>query len=120
METPNTEFWGMNEKSFITLMHLSQFAGFIIPFAGLALPIIMWVMNKDKSEKIDEHGKNILNWIISASIYAIVSSILILILVGIFLLIGIGILAIVFPILAVMKWNKDETWKYPLTITFIK
>jgi uncharacterized Tic20 family protein len=62
---PDFRPWNMDLSSYCMLMHLSQFAGIIVPFGGIALPIIMWATNKDKSSIIDQHGKNILNWMIS-------------------------------------------------------
>lgn len=112
--------WGMELKVFLTLLHLSQLAGFVVPGAGLILPIVMWVMNKDLHDDIDQHGKIVVNWIISAIIYAIVSAILTLILIGVIGLIAVGILSIVFAIIGAVKAQKGEAWHYPLTIKFIK
>ena len=120
METNSKDFWGMNEKTFILVMHVSQFASFIIPSAGLIIPIIMWFTNKDKSEKIDEQGKYIVNWIISLFIYMVASAILMIILIGFIGIIAGAILSVVFPIIGAMKANKGEMYKYPLSIKFIK
>ena len=84
---PNFRPWNMEIHSFCMLMHLSQFAGYIVPLGGIILPIIMWTTNKDKSPLIDQHGKIIINWMISLLIYTIISSILILLIIGIFALI---------------------------------
>lgn len=120
MEQENKVYWGMNEKSFLLLMHLGQFAGMIIPGLGFVLPIVMWVTNKEQSEKIDQQGKYITNWIISATIYAVASAILMIIVIGIISLIAVGIAALVFPIIGAIKSNNGEVWKYPLSIQFIK
>jgi uncharacterized membrane protein len=73
-----------------------------------------------RSEILDEHGKNVVNWIISGIIYAIVSGLLIPICgVGIVPLIALGVVAIVFPIIGGVKANNGEVWKYPLTISFL-
>jgi len=56
------KFWGMDEKTFCMSMHLSQFAGCIVPLAGLILPVVMWATNKDQSPMIDQHGRNIFNF----------------------------------------------------------
>ena len=117
---PDFRPWNMELSSYCMLMHLSQFAGMIIPMAGIVLPIIMWTTNKDKSPLIDQHGKNILNWMISFFIYIIISSILILLLVGIFALIALCIMWFVFVIIGAIKANNKEIFNYPLTITFIK
>ena len=109
---------GMEENTYLMLMHLSQFVGYILPLVGFVAPIIMWAINKDKNEKVDMHGKNIMNFMLSWLIYAIVSSVLILLLIGIPLLIVLGILQIIFIIIATVKANTGEYWKYPLSIPF--
>ena len=117
---PDFRPWNMDLYSYCMLMHLSQFAGIIVPFGGIALPIIMWATNKDKSSIIDQHGKNILNWMISFYIYVSISAILILLIVGIFALIALGVIAVIFAIIGAIKANNKELFNYPLTITFIK
>jgi len=117
---PNFRPWDMELSSYCMLMHLSQFAGIIVPFGGIALPIIMWATNKDKSSIIDQHGKNILNWMISFYIYVSISAILILLIVGIFALIALGVIAVIFAIIGAIKANNKEIFNYPLTIQFLK
>lgn len=101
-------------------MHLSLFASIIVPGAGLVLPIVMWVTNKDQSTAIDQHGKNILNFLISMLIYAVASIALMFIFVGIFTFIAVAIVSIVFPIIAAIKANDGQYWPYPLCIRFFK
>ncbi len=108
--------WGMSIKQFTMLMHLSQLLNFMIPFAGVVMPIVMWVVHKDKFPEIDAHGKAILNFIISMFIYSVISAILIFLIVGFFLLIAIAIISIVFPIIAAVKANEGKLWPYPLSL----
>ena len=117
---PDFRPWNMELSSYCMLMHLSQFAGIIVPYGGIALPIIMWASNKDKSSIIDQHGKNILNWMISFYIYVSISAILILLLVGIFALIILGFMAVIFAIIGAIKANNNEFYSYPLAISFFK
>lgn len=117
---PDFRPWNMDLSSYCMLMHLSQFAGIIVPFGGIALPIIMWATNKDKSSIIDQHGKNILNWMISFYIYVSISAILILLIVGIFALIALCLVAVIFAIIGAIKANNKEIFNYPLTIQFLK
>ena len=112
--------WGMEVNQFCMLMHLAGFAGYIIPFAGLALPIIMWATNKDQSPLVDEHGKNIVNWIISSIIYVTICSILVIVFIGFFLLLAFALISILFTVLAAIKASNGEVYKYPLAITFLK
>lgn len=115
-----SDFWGMPLKQFTVFMHVAQFATFIIPLAGYVLPFVMWFQYKDQNETIDEHGKNIINWLISSLIYLAIAGILCVILVGFLLLPAVGICMIVFPILGAIKANEDQAWKYPITINFLK
>jgi uncharacterized Tic20 family protein len=108
-----TRQWGL-------FLHLSMLAGFVVPFAGLIAPIVIWQLKKVELPGIDEHGKNATNWIISQIIYAVVSFILAFAIIGIPLLIALGVVAIIFPIVAGIKANNGEVWKYPLAISFIK
>ena len=117
---PDFRPWNMDLSSYCMLMHLSQFAGIIVPFGGITLPIIMWATNKDKSSIIDQHGKNILNWMISFYIYVSISAILILLIIGIFALIALCLVAVIFAIIGAIKANNKEIFNYPLTIQFLK
>ena len=116
----NSEFkpWGIELDQFCMLMHLSQMAGYVVPVAGMVLPIVMWATNKDKSDIVDQHGKNILNWMISSLIYMVISSFLIFILIGIPLLFVIAICSIIFSIIGGLKANDGVFYKYPLAINF--
>ncbi len=112
--------WGMETNQFCMLMHLSQFAGFVVPMGGLILPIVMWTTNKDKCDIVNQHGKNILNWIISSFIYIIVSLILMFVLIGFVTIFAIAICSLIFTIVGAVKANSGEVYKYPLSIPFIK
>jgi len=61
-----------NHKTIATFIHLSTFSRFIIPFGNFLGPIILWAANKDKSEFIDTHGKQAINFQISILLYAII------------------------------------------------
>lgn len=61
-----------HQKNIATFIHLSTFSRFIIPFGNFIGPIILWVANKDKSEFIDAHGKQAINFQISILLYAVI------------------------------------------------
>ena len=99
------------------LMHLSQLAGLVVPLIGFIIPVVLWFTNKDVNEKVDINGRNILNFMISYTIYAVILCITII---GIPLAVILGIVYVVFVIVASIKANNGESWKYPMTIEFIK
>jgi uncharacterized Tic20 family protein len=61
-----------HQKNIATFIHLSTFSRFFIPFGNLIGPIVLWVANKDKSEFINENGKQVINFQISILLYAII------------------------------------------------
>lgn len=109
------------ENNWAVILHLSQLLGFTaLPFVGLAAPIVIWLLMKEQYPGLDAHGKNVLNWILSSLIYAVICALSIMVFVGIFLLPVLIVLGIVFPILAAVKASQGMAWKYPLTIEFFK
>lgn len=101
-------------------LHLSQFANVIFFPLGIVAPILIWQLNKDKIPGLDAHGKMVTNWMISATIYAIVSIVLMFVLVGFLTILAVAVMGIVFPIIGAIKANNGELWEYPLTIRFLK
>ena len=108
------------EQTFSMLCHLSALAGYIIPFGNIIGPLIIWLMKKDQYPEVAQQGKEALNFQISLTIWVIVSAILIILIIGIFLLIALGILQLIMIIVASVKSNNGERFKYPLSIDFIK
>jgi uncharacterized protein len=107
-------------RQWAMILHLSQFAGYVIPLAGLIAPIVIWQVKKSEMPALDEHGKIVANWMLSAIIYAVISIVLIFLLIGIPMLLALGVMAILFPIIGGIKANNGELWKYPLSIPFFK
>lgn len=107
------------EKQYAMFIHISQFAGVIIPGLGWILPLVLWLTRKDTSSYIDANGKIVMNWIISCFLYAIGASILIFILIGIPLLIALGVCSLVFTIIGAIRANEGILWAYPLSIKFL-
>ena len=110
------------------LCHLSALLGFFIPAAGHVLgPLLVWLLKRDESPEIDAHGKESLNFQISMFIYTaalgVVCFILMFVLIG-FLLIPLFavlyVLDIVFVIIASIKANDGQLYRYPMTIRLIK
>jgi hypothetical protein len=61
-----------------------------------------------------------MNWLISATIYAIVCGLMVFILIGIPLLVVLAGIGVVFCIIGGLKANNGEVWQYPLSIKFFK
>lgn len=110
----------MQERQWALICHLSALSGYVIPFGNLIVPIIIWSMKKEEMPMVDRHGKEVINFQISMTIWIIVSAFLIFLLIGIPLLIILAILQVVFVIIGAIKADNGELYKYPMTIQFIK
>jgi uncharacterized Tic20 family protein len=102
------------------LAHISTFSGYVIPFGWLLGPLVVWLIKKEEYPFVDDQGKEALNFQISVFIYAMVCAVLSLVIIGIFMLIGLLIFSIVVTIIAAIKANGGEAYRYPLCIRFIK
>jgi uncharacterized Tic20 family protein len=105
--------WGM-------LCHLAGLAVYIgVPFGNILGPLVVWLIKKEEFPFVDEQGKEALNFQISITIYGIIAGILIIVLIGIPLLLGLLVAHIVLIIVAAIKANEGESYRYPFTIRLI-
>jgi uncharacterized Tic20 family protein len=109
-----------DEKMWGMLCHLGALAGYLIPFGNIVGPLVVWLIKKEQMPFVDDQGKESLNFQISVTIYAIVSGILILALIGFLLLPAVLIFGLVMVIIAAVKANGGEAYRYPLCIRFLK
>ncbi|WP_170245706.1 DUF4870 domain-containing protein [Flavobacterium daemonense] len=61
-----------SERNTATFTHLSTLSQYIIPFGNYIFPIIIWSSYKDKSEFVNHHGKQTLNFQLSLLLYTLV------------------------------------------------
>lgn len=99
------------------LLSLIQFAG--MPLGGIIGPLIIWLAKRE-DPFVDANGKESLNFQISMLIYAFISLLTIFIVIGFVLFPLVLITNLVFSIVAGLRANDGEVYRYPLTIRFIK
>jgi hypothetical protein len=103
--------------------HLAGVGGLlpIVPVLGsIIAPLIIWQIKKDDFEFVNEQGKEAVNFQISILLYALVAGLLCFICAGFALLPAVYIFDVVLLIIAAIKANDGQHYKYPLTIRFIK
>ena len=116
-ETPETIEITSQTKNLGTLSHLSAFVMFLgIP--SVFGPLAIWLFNRSNPH-VEYHAREALNFNISMTIYAIVATILILLIVGIFLLPVVLLAWFVLTIMASVKASNGEYYEYPFTIRFV-
>lgn len=60
-----------NQKNVASLIHLSTFSKYFIPFGNFIAPLLLWSFNKEKTFT-DEHGRQAINFQLSIILYSIV------------------------------------------------
>jgi hypothetical protein len=112
---PDARTWGM-------LCHLAGLAGLlpIVPAVGsLVGPLVVWLIKKDQHPFVDEQGKEALNFQITMLIYLLVAALFIFLCgIGFVLMAIVGIVDIVMLIIAALRANNGEHYRYPYPLIF--
>jgi uncharacterized Tic20 family protein len=105
------------ERGMAILTHLSGLAGYIVPFGGVIVPIIIWITRKDQPV-IAAIARQAVLLNVAVFVFSIVSFILLLTVLLIpFIIVFwcvLGIAAIGLPIFGAIKADKGEYYKYPV------
>lgn len=103
-----------DERLWATLAHVG---GILFSFVA---PLVIWLVFRERSRFVDEHGKEALNFQILVTIVYIVSSILFFVVIGFvtFAIAWIGV--IVFGIQGAIAANKGAGYRYPVNWRIIK
>lgn len=109
------------EKNMAMLCHLAAFGGFLIPFGNIIGPLIFWMTGKADSGFVDEHGKASLNFQLSATLFFVISVVLILVIgpIAVAMIAGAVLYAVVMIIVNSVKAHNGEDGAYSITIQFL-
>lgn len=96
---------------------LCHLLGLFTCFIG---PLIVWLIKKEEDPFINNQGKEALNFQITVAIASVVSALLAVVCIGIILGMVVAVADLVFCIVAAVKANGGEAYRYPVSIRFIK
>ena len=109
------------------LCHLSALAGFAVPFGNILGPLLVWQIKKNEIPSTDVHGKAALNFQITVTIAAFVAvmaaTVLSFFCIGWLLfpsVLLVGLCGLIFAIIAGVKANNGEDYRYPFTLDLVK
>jgi uncharacterized Tic20 family protein len=100
--------------------HFAAFFGLVVPFGNFLGPLIVWQLKKDLDPFVDAQGKEALNFQISVSLAAMLCFLLMVVVIGFPLLALLGITALVLTIIAGIKANEGQAYRYPFSWRLIK
>jgi uncharacterized protein len=107
------------ERLWAMLAHLLSFVAAYL-FLGFVAPLVVLLVFGPRSAYVRAHAVESLNFNLSWLLYAIVSVVLFVIGIGILLLLALGIAYVVLVVIASIRANNGEFFRYPLTIRFVR
>ena len=109
------------------LCHLSALAGYVVPFGNVLGPLLVWQTKKNEFPSVEVHGKAALNFqltVLIALFVGIIAAVLLsFVCIGFLLfpvVIGIALCGLIFAIIAGIKANNGEAYRYPWSLTLVK
>ncbi|WP_109301857.1 helix-turn-helix domain-containing protein [Aquimarina sp. AU474] len=125
--------WQIREdNSLIAMLNLSQLGFLAFPLLGILIPLVIWILNKDKIKNMNSVGKSILNFQISWTLSLFIFNILIA--VGALLVMGnlretilsviiVTVVLYIFNLFMIIKntifYNKKDMVNYKPTLNFL-
>jgi hypothetical protein len=101
------------------LAHLSAFVAAYVALGFLG-PLVVLLVFGPRSAFVREHAVEALNFNLTWLIYIFIAVILAFVLIGIPILIALGIAYLVFVVIAAVRANAGEHYRYPGTIRFVR
>ena len=102
-----------DQRLWATLAHIGPI------IIGFVAPLVIWLVYKDRGRYVADQAKEALNFQITVTIAATISSILIFAFIGIVLLPAVLIVALVLMIMAAIAANKGEAYRYPVSLRLV-
>lgn len=105
------------DRTMASLTHLSGLAGYVVPFAGVLVPIIIWIVRSD-SKVISSIAKqalllNLVAFLLFCASWILFLTLILIPLVFVFWMV-LGFAAFALPIVGAIKANTGEYYKYPM------
>lgn len=114
------------QRQMALFSHLSSLSGLIIPLGNILGPLILWLVKKDTMPFVEDQAKEALNFNITLGIIGVVLAIITVVTFGLgaVLTVPLGILLgiawLVLTIIAGLKANEGQYYRYPFALRLIK
>ena len=110
------------ERKWMLLIHSIPFLGLIIPFGNILFPLFLWIHKANDNKVYDNHGRAVVNFHCSITLYFIISLLLFFPFPGMnfFLTAAVVLFGIITSIANIFSSLSNGTYKYPISIPFLK
>ncbi len=117
---PKGPITGDDERNWAMGAHLSSFIALL--FFGLSFlgPLTVLLLAGNRSAFVRRHAVEALNFNLSVLLYAAVSIVLMIVLIGIPLFLGLAAMYLVTVIVGTVAAGRGEEYRYPMSLRFVK
>ena len=116
LQAPGLAEW---ERTYSMFEHLTLVATHLVPVPVIPA-LVMWLIKKDESAFVKDHGREAINFQLSLLLYALAGwPLTFLCGIGVLVWVAAYVLGIVGCILASVAANKGRYYRYPMCIRFI-
>ena len=116
----------MQPNTWAMICHLSGLLGYLGNGLGSVVgPLVFWLIKKDEMPAVDQHGKEALNFNLSVMIYyfVLIAATIVTFGVGVFLTVPLMFLLAIFHfvcvVVASVKANQGEFYRYPMCLRIV-
>ena len=88
-------------------------------FTGVFGPLIVWLIKRDRSDFVDAHGREAINFQVTLYVAAFVGFLLMFLLIGFLLLRALFVLQFLMPLFAALMAAGHRPFRYPFTIRLV-
>jgi uncharacterized Tic20 family protein len=113
------------ERQWGLFAHLSALVGFVVPFGNVIGPLVIWLIKREQMPFVNDQGREALNFNITAGLVGLVLIALTAMSfgIGIFLTAPIGVVLaiawLVLTIIAAIKANEGQAYRYPVCLRLV-
>lgn len=108
-----------DERNVAMLAHLSALAGLIVPLGNILAPLIIWLVQREKSAFVADQALESLNFNITVILAGILCGALVFIGVGVLLWFALGIAWLVGTILAGVRASEGQRFRHRFTLRLV-
>jgi uncharacterized Tic20 family protein len=104
------------ERRWAMFAHIGTFCSMFVPLGNFIAPIVIWKLKKHESDFVVGQAKESLNFQISLMVYALLCIPLCFIIIGFFLFFALIVFGLITVIVAGVRANDGEDYRYPMCV----
>ncbi|HWF99456.1 MAG TPA: DUF4870 domain-containing protein [Steroidobacteraceae bacterium] len=108
-----------DERNVAMLAHLSAFAGLVVPLGNVIAPLVIWLLQREKSAFVGDQALESLNFNITVVLAGIACGILVIIGIGLLLWVALGIVWLVGTILGAVRAAEGQYYRHRFILRLV-